>query len=563
MPFLRFSALLFYLLSLAFVVDSAPTLVSQVLKGRIFGSHTSSEAPQRIVVDHDGYLYIAGTTKPGKAKDSGWGDIEAGEMTGKGDTFLAKFSSSAELLWVKRAGSSDEEDLNDLKIANGSLYLCGSTEGSFGNQSRGSTDAFIMKFTLDGDKAWRHPYQFGTEEYDSCNALEVDSEANKVSVVGVTGGKLYGTIKPPNGTLEHFVASFDEFDDSVGLKLIVGRQAASSGNSSGDALALAPGHVLVMITEWDERLDGRDDRKTYLDVLDRTTLSLRKQYDLRSLEQGSFCGLRMIVPNGYRDVFIIGKTRMPNMTQLYHVIMFNEAANEGKGGVVWATRVGKVSRNATMLHQTPSIAVDARERMVYVAGVEDGFFTDPATDNMSGIIVVPFLKIQASSGRIDQKWHRSTTVPAEKEELTDIALGSEMQVVYTGVWEKGPGFYSKALIGSFGSPRHTSRETGSVPVATSLSAQAGGQGKEAGENFTHRKVLVYSLLAVGAVGIVLAALIARGMWSSRKVSSDDERSATSSDMEEIRRQIADAHRDMENPEDGVEDVIVGGSAGPR
>lgn len=561
-PSRSFTALLFCSLSLALVVDSTSTLVSQVLKGRIFGSHASSEIPRRVVVDEDGFLYIAGITKPSNPDESAWGDVEAGEVTGKGDIFLAKFSMSAELLWVKRTGSSEEDVLNDLKIANDSLYFCGSTEGSFGSPSRGSADGFIMKFTLEGEKAWRRPYQFGTDEYDSCNALEVDSKAKKIYVVGITGGRLYGTSNPPKGMLEPFVASFDEFGDSVRLKLAAGRQTSSSGNSSGDAIAFASDDVLMMTTEWDERLGEEYNRTTYLNVLDRATLLLQKRYDLRSLEQGTFCGFRMVVPGGSGDVFIIGKTKMPDMTQLYHVILFNEAADEGIGGVVWATRVGKVSKNTTMIYQIPAIAVDAVERIVYVAGVEDGFFIDPSTVNVSGIILVPFLKIQASSGRIDQRWHRSTTVPGEKEELTDIALGPGMQVVYTGVWEGGPSFHSNALIGSFGSPDHISRETGSVPVATSMSAQAGGQGKEAGKNFSHGKVIIYSLLGLGVVGIALTALIARGMWSPRKTISDDE-SVASSDMEEIRRQIADAHRDLENPEDGAEDVVVGGSAGPR
>lgn len=548
--------------SLALSADCAPTLVSQVLRGRIFGSHTSNEISRRIVVDDDGFLYIAGTTAPDKPDENAWGDVEAGEMTGNGDIFVAKFSPSAELVWTKRTGSSGDEVLNDLKLASSSLYICGSTGGDFGGPSQGSMDGFIMKFTLDGDKAWRHPYQFGTELHDSCNALEVDANMKKVAIVGTTGGRLYGTIEPRSGKSEQFIALFDEFDDSVGLKFVAGQQTNPSENSSGDALAFAGNHVLMMTTEWDENLSDEDERKTYLNVLDRNTLSLQKRYNMKSMDESSFHGLRMIAPNGTEDVYIVGKTKMRNATEVYHAIMFNAAADEGEGGVVWATRVGRVSKNATMVHQTPSIAVDPVERMVYVAGVEDGFFLDPSTVNKSGIVVVPFLKIRASSGRIDQSWRRSTTMPTEREELTDIALGPGKQVVYTGVWEGGSNFHLNALIGALGSPRQTSRESGSIPVATSASALAGGQDNESNAGITRGKVLAFILLGLGVAGIILTALIARGIWSPRK-ENDEGRSIASSDMEEIRRQIADAHRDLENPKDEKDDLIVGGSAGPH
>lgn len=552
------------LLTFAYLLtaESSAVLVTQALKGRVFGSPNSSDVAKRIVIGGDGSIYIAGITTPAKAGILPWGDAEAGEVTGKTDIFLAKFSTSGRLVWVKRTGSAGEDVLNDLKLANGGLYLCGSTTGKFAIDPRGSSDAFVMKYTLDGIKAWRHPFQFGSSRYDTCNSLQVDASSNTVYLTGTTMGKVFGSVTPANATTHYFVASFTEIfnDDAIGLQLIQGRQRGSHGNSSGDGIVMAKNRVFLMTSEWED-FDKKDRSITYLSELDREGLVLRKLHVIKTSDEGSFQGKRMTAVNETGDVYIAGVTNLPGDRKEYHAVKFSFNEGGGTSGVMWATRVGSVSSDARMMTQTPSIVADASRNVAYVAGVEDGYFTD----GKSGIVIVPMFKLRMDNGEIAQRWQRATTIPLETEEVTDIALDPGKVVVYTGSWDGGPEFHANVLIGSFGSRGHSSRSPGSRPVTNGAFIQAGAANEEEKKKMGRGKVVGFVLLGLGVAGVVLTALVAFGMRSSKRNINmgDDKLPLTDNAMEEHRRQVAESHRSSGFSQAEANDVVVGGSASPR
>lgn len=566
MGFRHLWLLVLVLPSLIITANAAKVLMSQVLRGRVFGSETSSDIPKRILVGEDGALYVGGTTIPKSEGDPAWGHVDAGEVVGKSDIFVAKFSSMGQLVWVKRTGSTGDEELRDLKIANEALYVCGWTEGNFGAASRGGADAFIMKFTLDGDKAWRYPLQFGSSEDDSCNALEIDAAGQRVFAVGSTRGKLFGSLKPVNNSAQFFSASFEEFDDSVGLKLFVGRQNGSRGNSSSSAIAISGNHAFVMSTDWENQSAGKAYLHTHINVLDRETLLIHRRFRITGEGNNSFRGVRMVIVSETEDSYVIGESLHSNGTMSYNVLKITQTGNDSVDGVTWATRVGRRSTNASLLHQTPSLIVDDSAERVYVAGVEDGFFVERSSaEETSGVMIMPFIQIRSSTGVIEQCWHRTTSVPSEMEEITDIALDPANKVVYTGVWNGGYKFQSNVLIGSFGSTEHTSRRPGSIPVASVGFAQAGDEIERAKKESGRGKLVGYVLLGLGVGGVILTALILHGMRSSKRdvVLANSDESEGGIDMEEIRRQVAEAHRDSEILDNDVEGAVVGGSAAPR
>lgn len=542
--------------------ESTAVLINQALKGKVFGSPNSNDVAKRIVVGGDGAIYVAGETTPNKPDVVPWGDAEAGEATAKTDVFLAKFSTSGQLVWVKRFGSTGEDVLNDLILANGGLYLCGSTTGKLAIDPRGPADAFVMKFSLDGIKAWRHPFQFGSKRHDSCNSMHVDTNANIIYVTGTTTGKLFGSITPPNATSHSFVSSFSELlnDDIAGLQLIQGRQRGTHGNSSGEAIALSSNRVFQMTTEW-EAMDKKHRAITYLNELEPETLVLRKLHMIKSSDEGSFQGRRMAAVNESGDIFIVGVTNLSGGRRDYHAVKFGLKEDNNVRGVLWVTKVGSVSTQAKLHIQVPSIVADKSHNVTYIAGVEDGYFT---SDN-AGVVIIPMYKLRMSNGEVAQRWHRSTTVPQDKEEVTDIALDPGKAVVYTGTWDGGPDLHANVLIGSFGSRGHTSRSPGSRPIASVQNTQNALMGEKEKKKAASTKVVGFVLLSLGGVGVVLAVAMAFQLRSSkRKIDLGDGDSYTDTEnaMQEMRRQVAESHRQAAFSRGEPRDVVVGGSAGP-
>lgn len=540
---------------------SAPVLISQVLKGRVFGSPSSNDVAKRIVVGTDGSLYIGGVTTPGKNGDLPWGDVEAGEVAGKRDIFLAKLTSSGELVWLTRTGSSENDTLSDLKVARNGLYVCGSTQGKLGIPSQGSSDAFVMKFSLGGSKVWRHPFQFGSRGVDTCRSIHVDPLSNAVYVTGNTNGRMFGTVSPGENKLHYFVATFEELgNDPLGLKLIKGRQQGSHGSCSSDGIVATKDWLFIMTSTWNEHWD-KQKAATYLNVLNPESLKLQKLFLLKTNDSSGFHGVRMAAVNETDDIYVAGIASESRGSRMYYVLKFSLRANGGRSGIEWATRVGSVSPHSGTRRQVPSIVVDPVDKMVYVAGVEDGYFTSGSNDS-SGIVSVPFLKLNMADGKINETWHRTTTVPIETEELTDIALDPRRAVVYTGVWDGGPELHANVLIGSFGSPGYSSRTTGSKPVSAGAFVQAGGEKTES-KGLSKGGIVGYVLLGFGGVGIALTALYASSMRSSkRKINLDDE-DANLSEMETIRKQVADSHRETGYSQTEAKDIDVGGSSNPQ
>lgn len=535
-------------------------LITQALRGKVFGSPDSNDIARRIVVDSDGSLYIAGITTPSRPGVQGWGSTEAGEATGKKDIFLAKFTASAKLVWVKRSGSKGDDVVNDLALSNEGLYLCGATTGRLGMDPRGSSDAFVMKFTTDGIKAWKRPFQFGSTEYDSCNAIFIDPNSRRIYLTGSTMGKLFGSVQPRKGTSNQFVCSFSEVpnDATAGLQLLQGRQTGSSGHSSGDAIAIGNNHVLLMTTEW-ESLNKRNRTTTYLSELSVDTLLHRKLHMIKSLDEGSFYARRMAAVNTTGDVYFVGTTYLDKGIVDYHALKYSLKDEDTRARPTWKQRVGSVAANAQMQTQTACIVADESHDVVYVAGVEDGYY---ANEN-SGVVITPLLKLRMDDGEVAQRWHRSTTTPEEKEEITDLALDLDKNVVYAGTWDGGAHLHSNTLLGSFGSRAQNSRQPGATPVATSnLHAGVVDEGGTKGRN--RGRMVGYLLLGLGSLGIALTAMIAYGMRVSKRTidGGDGDSQSGTNGIEEMRRQAVEAHRQAEGDEPESKDVVIGGSAAP-
>ena len=95
----------------------------------------------------DGAIYVSGLTN--EALD---GQANSGGL----DTFLTKFASDGTRSWTKLSGTSNDDLAETITTGiDGSIYVSGYTSGGLDGQTNNSgTDAFITKYSSDGNKSW-------------------------------------------------------------------------------------------------------------------------------------------------------------------------------------------------------------------------------------------------------------------------------------------------------------------------------------------------------------------------------------------------------------------------
>jgi hypothetical protein len=107
--------------------------------------------------------------------------------------------------WVRQFGTSEEEEARGVTADGlGSVFVVGSTRGDLGGPTLGGSDAFLRKYDATGALEWTR--QFGTDEYDSGNAIATDG-LGCIYVTGATEGSLGGGDAKVGGT---YLAKYDE-----------------------------------------------------------------------------------------------------------------------------------------------------------------------------------------------------------------------------------------------------------------------------------------------------------------------------------------------------------------
>ena len=118
-----------------------------------------------MVIDSQGNLYLTGRT----ASNLGGQTIQ-----GQSDVFVAKYSSTGNLQWVKLRGGIKYEDGLALAVdTSGNVYVTGYTNNSFDNNPfQGAYDLFLMKFTGEGTHQWTKFYGGSGTEAGRALALQ-------------------------------------------------------------------------------------------------------------------------------------------------------------------------------------------------------------------------------------------------------------------------------------------------------------------------------------------------------------------------------------------------------
>ncbi|AFZ60550.1 SBBP repeat-containing protein [Anabaena cylindrica FACHB-243] len=179
-----------------------------------------------ISYDSTGNAFITGYTD---------GTFSGNTSLGSYDGFVAKYSSTGTLAWVKQFGTTSE----DYSIASktdsaGNTYVTGWTGGQFaGNTALGGYDGFLAKYNTSGTRLWVK--QFGTNSNDYANGLSIDNQGN----IYVSGWTEYGSFPSytNQGGTDSYIALFDTNGNQLSVPI------TSTVVPSNITLAVSPASV--------------------------------------------------------------------------------------------------------------------------------------------------------------------------------------------------------------------------------------------------------------------------------------------------------------------------------
>ncbi|HEY9740689.1 MAG TPA: SBBP repeat-containing protein [Coleofasciculaceae cyanobacterium] len=146
------------------------------------------------------------TDSQGNVYTTGWtlGDLAGTGNAGSYDSYLTKFDSEGNQLWVKQFGTAGDDEAYSLFIdQNDNLFVSGYTDGNLGGTNAGSFDAWVASFDTSGNQQWIT--QFGTPDRDESYGVTADNFGN-LFVTGVTQGSLGASNA---GSFDGWVAKLD------------------------------------------------------------------------------------------------------------------------------------------------------------------------------------------------------------------------------------------------------------------------------------------------------------------------------------------------------------------
>lgn len=172
---------------------------------REFGTPTAFDEAYDVTIDRDGNVYATGWTV---------GDL-GGANAGGYDLWLVKYDNDGNRQWLEQFGSSEDEFPWGAETdSQGNIYATGWTKGDLGGINAGSYDTWIAKYNSQGDRLWVE--QFGTSGDDGSfvGGMEIDSSDN-IFTVGYTNRNLGGDNA---GAYDAWVAKYDSEGNQLWLE---------------------------------------------------------------------------------------------------------------------------------------------------------------------------------------------------------------------------------------------------------------------------------------------------------------------------------------------------------
>jgi len=148
---------------------------------RQFGTDAQPDGAVAVTGDDSG-IYVVGyinSALPGQTQ------------LGSVDSFLRKYDENGQELWTRQFGTIKADVAAAVSVDDTGIYVAGFSNGTFAGQSAaGMSDAFLVKFSLQGTQLWVS--QWGSNVTDQAFGVAADKKGG-VAVVGATAGNLAGT----------------------------------------------------------------------------------------------------------------------------------------------------------------------------------------------------------------------------------------------------------------------------------------------------------------------------------------------------------------------------------
>jgi uncharacterized protein (UPF0548 family) len=162
---------------------------------RLLGSSGSDQSTS-LTTGLDGSIYVSGFT---------YGSLDGQSNNGGTDAFVTKYNVDGTKAWTRLLGSSaDDQSLALTTGLDGTIYISGYTNGSLdGNINSGGTDAILTKYAVDGTKLWTR--LLGTSGSEQGLALTTGLDGS-IYVGGLTSGPLDGQTN--KGSMDAFVTKY-------------------------------------------------------------------------------------------------------------------------------------------------------------------------------------------------------------------------------------------------------------------------------------------------------------------------------------------------------------------
>src|ERR1051325_5802598 len=133
---------------------------------------------------------------------------------GTSDAFVAKYSPAGELLWARGAGGSENDEVNAIAVdLAGNILIAGSfssTNALFGTislKSQGNTDVFVAKYSPDGEALWAT--RIGGSRDDNGYGMGVDGQGFSTVVGSFNGTAGFGSTNLQTAAFDAFVTRLD------------------------------------------------------------------------------------------------------------------------------------------------------------------------------------------------------------------------------------------------------------------------------------------------------------------------------------------------------------------
>jgi hypothetical protein len=240
----------------------------------VFGGSLGSDRVNSITSDENNNVYIVGEYRD--TVDFAPTGVVYGISTGLKDAFLAKYSPSKALLWVKSFGNAnDNESFNSIGYAIGNLY----TTGSFANElqlnnanlatlySNGLNDAMVAVFDTNGFA--QQSFAIGSKLADE--GLIIQPNNNHVFVGGYYRDSVDFALDT-NVSLTTCVGGYDLFIAEYNMEEVVNKIKSTKTEISGLNLFPNPNNGSFSVNFSEQKISG------LLEVYDLNGQLLQSEY---------------------------------------------------------------------------------------------------------------------------------------------------------------------------------------------------------------------------------------------------------------------------------------------